>query len=67
MISVANGFLDRGVVIPGLLIPGTRIVDRNLGFRIADQIRGKMSVLRFDEIGVRTTFDEIFVYGRRGR
>lgn len=67
VISVANGFLDRGTIIPGLLIPGTRIVDRNLGFRIADQIRSKISVLRFDEIGVRTTFDEIFVYGRRGR
>jgi len=67
LISIANGFLEQGAIIPGLLIPGTSFVDPNLGFQIADQIRNKMSVLRFEEIGLHTTFDEIFVYGRRGR
>jgi pyrimidine deaminase RibD-like protein/SAM-dependent methyltransferase len=67
LISVANGFLEQGSIIPGLLIPGTAVVDRNLGFRIADQIRSRLSALKFEEIGIRTSLDEIYVYGRRGR
>ena len=67
LISVANGFLDQGSMIPGLLIPGTTVVDRNLGFWIANQIRNRMSLLNFEEIGMRTSLDEIYVYGRRGR
>ncbi|MHC4328099.1 MAG: methyltransferase domain-containing protein [Planctomycetota bacterium] len=67
LVSVANGFLEQGSMIPGLLIPGTAIVDRNLGFHIADQVRSRMSLLRFEEIGMRTSVDEIYVYGRRAR
>lgn len=67
LISVANGFLDQGSIIPGLLIPGTRVVDRNLGFQIADQVRSRMSLLRFEDVGMRTSIDEIYVYGRRAR
>ncbi len=67
LISVANGFLEQGSMIPGLLIPGTTVVDRNLGFWIANQIRNRMSLLNFEEIGMRTSLDEIYVYGRRGR
>jgi len=67
LISVANGFLEQGSIIPGLLIPGTAVVDRNLGFQIANQIRNRMSLLNFEEIGMRTSLDEIYVYGRRGR
>ena len=67
LISVANGFLEQGSVIPGLLIPGTAVVDRDLGFRIAEQVRSRMSLLRFEEIGMCTSIDEIYVYGRRGR
>jgi pyrimidine deaminase RibD-like protein len=67
LVSVANGFLEQGSMIPGLLIPGTAVVDRNLGFRIADQVRSRMSLLRFEDIGMRTSIDEIYVYGRRAR
>jgi pyrimidine deaminase RibD-like protein/SAM-dependent methyltransferase len=67
LISVANGFLEQGSIIPGLLIPGTAVVDRNLGFEIAGQIRTRMSLLRFEEIGLCTSLDEIYIYGRRGR
>ena len=67
LISVANGFLEQGSIIPGLLIPGTQIVDQNLGFRIANQIRSRMSLLNFEEIGMCTSLDEIYVFGRRGR
>lgn len=67
LISVANGFLEQGSIIPGLLIPGTQIVDQDLGFRIANQIRSRMSLLNFEEIGMCTSLDEIYVFGRRGR
>jgi pyrimidine deaminase RibD-like protein/SAM-dependent methyltransferase len=67
LISVANGFLEQGSMIPGLLIPGTAVVDRNLGFSIASQIRARMCLLRFEEVGERTSLDEIYIYGRRGR
>lgn len=67
LISIANGFLEQGSIIPGLLIPGTAVVDRNLGFQIADQVRSRMSLLKFEEIGERTNLDEIYIYGRRGR
>lgn len=67
LISVANGFLEQGSIIPGLLIPGTQIVDQNLGFKIANKIRSKMSLLNFEEIGMCTSLDEIYVFGRRGR
>jgi ubiquinone/menaquinone biosynthesis C-methylase UbiE len=67
LISIANGFLEGGAVIQGLLKPGTPIVDPNLGFHIADQVRSRMSILGFVEIGLRTNLDEIYVYGTRGR
>jgi len=67
LLSIANGFLEQGSIIPGLLIPGTAVVNRNLGFQIADQVRSRMSLLKFEEIGERTSLDEIYVYGRRGR
>ncbi len=67
LVSVANGFLEQGSIIPGLVIPGTAVVDRDLGFEIANQIRMRMSLLRFEEIGLRTSLDEIYIYGRRGR
>ena len=67
LISIANGFLEQGSIIPGLLIPGTAVIDRDLGFQIANQVRSRMSLLRFEEIGIRTSLDEIYIYGRRGR
>ena len=67
IISVANGFLEQGSLIQGLLIPGTTVVDRNLGFQIANQIRNRMSLLNFEEIGMCTSFDEIYVFGRRSK
>lgn len=67
VISVANCFLEQGALIPGLLIPGTQIVDRNLGFVIANKKRSKMSLLNFEEIGMCTSLDEIYVFGRRGK
>lgn len=67
LISIANGFLEGGAVIQGLLKPGTSVVDPNLGFHIADQVRSRMSVLGFEEIGLQTSLDEIYVYGTRAR
>lgn len=68
VISIANGFLGDGrALIPGLVIPRTNIVDKNRPFEIVEQIRRKLTLLRFEEIGVRTGLGEIYVYGRRTR
>lgn len=68
LISVSNGFIGKGdAFIPGLVIPGTNVVDRNQPFEVADQIRRTLIKLPFDEVGVRTGFAEIYVYGRRSR
>lgn len=67
ILSVANGFLEQGSLIQGLLIPGTSVVDRNLGFHIANQIRSRMALLNFEEIGMCTSLDEIYIFGRRGK
>lgn len=67
IVSIANGFLDQGALIPGLLIPGTTIVNRDEAFLLANEVRSKLAALGFDDIGVRTSIDEVFVFGRRGR
>jgi ubiquinone/menaquinone biosynthesis C-methylase UbiE len=66
IISIANGYLGPNQSpIPGMLIPRTTVVDRNRPFKVADEVRRRMTILRFDDIGVTTGFGEIYVYGRR--
>jgi pyrimidine deaminase RibD-like protein/SAM-dependent methyltransferase len=68
IISIANGFIGTGgALIPGLVIPRSNVVDRNRPFEIAELIRRKLTLLRFEEIGLRTGLDEIYVFGRRTR
>ncbi len=68
VVSVSNGYLgmDRGL-IPGLAFPRSNFVSRDRPFEVAERIRKKFTLLRFEEVGVRTGFAEIYVYGRRGR
>jgi len=66
IVSIANAFLgEEDALIPGLVIPYTSIVDRNRPFEIAEKIRWQLTSMRFEEIGVRSGFTEIFVFGRR--
>ncbi len=68
LISIANGFLgEDSALIPGLVIPRTNAVNRDRPFEVAERIRRKVTLLRFEEVGVRTGLAEIYVYGRRGR
>lgn len=68
LISIANGFIGEGsALIPGLLIPHSNVVDRDRPFLLAERVRQQLSRLRFEEIGVRTGFAEIYVFGRRAR
>jgi pyrimidine deaminase RibD-like protein/SAM-dependent methyltransferase len=68
IISVVNGYSGPGgALISGMLFPRSNIVDRDRPYEVIDQIRRKLTVLRFEEIGIRTGFAEIYVYGRRGR
>jgi len=68
VISIANGFLaeDSGVV-PGLVIPKSNVVSRDRPFEVAEKIRKKLTLMRFEEVGIRTGAYEIYVYGRRAR
>jgi pyrimidine deaminase RibD-like protein/SAM-dependent methyltransferase len=68
IISIANGFLaeDSGVV-PGLVIPRSNVVSRDRPFEVAEKIRKKLTLMRFEEVGIRTGAYEIYVYGRRAR
>lgn len=66
LISIANGFLDQNkLLIPGLVVPKSTIVDRDRPFVVAEKVRRGLSLLRFEEIGIRTGLGEIYVYGRR--
>jgi len=66
ILSVANGFIgENNEIIPGLVIPGSRIVDRNRPYTIADCIRRKLTLLNFNNIGIETGYGEIFIYARR--
>jgi pyrimidine deaminase RibD-like protein/ubiquinone/menaquinone biosynthesis C-methylase UbiE len=66
IISIANGFVgENDVLIPGLVIPKTKVVDKNRSYDLTEQIRRKFVLLRFRNIGVRTGIGEIYIYGRR--
>jgi pyrimidine deaminase RibD-like protein/SAM-dependent methyltransferase len=68
LISIANGFLtEESGVVPGLVIPRSNVVSRDRPFEVAEKIRKKLTLMRFEEVGVRTGFYEIYVYGRRAR
>jgi hypothetical protein len=67
-VSVANGYVgEAGGLIPGMLIPRSNTVSRDRPFEVADKIRRKLTLLRFEGIGIRTGVAEVYVYGRRGR
>ena len=66
VVSVANGFIgEDGVLVPGLVWPNTARVDRDRPFAVADSIRRRLTLLGFQEVGIRTGLGEIYVYGRR--
>jgi SAM-dependent methyltransferase len=68
IISVVNGYVGPGGdLILGELFPKSNIVDWNRPYEVIDQIRRKMTFLRFEGIGIRTGFAEIYVYGRKAR
>lgn len=67
VISIANGFVgESNVIVHGLVIPGTRIVDTDRPYILAERIRKKLSILHFVNIGIQTGYGEIFIYARRG-
>ena len=68
IISIANGYLEDGkTLITGLVAPRSNFVDKNRPFELAEKIRRKLTLLRFEEVGIRTGLAEIYVYGRKAR
>lgn len=67
VVSIANGFLNSNrILIPGLVVPKSNFVDRNRPFELSEKIRRKLTQLKFEEIGIRTTLSEIYIYARKG-
>lgn len=66
ILSVANGFIgEGGVLIPGLVIPKSKLVDKNRPYEVVERIRRMLNLLGFNNVGIRTGLSEIYVYGRR--
>ena len=62
MVSVANAFVgEEGAVLPGLVIPHTGIMTHNRPFEVADRIRRHLTLLRFEDVGIRCGCTEVFV------
>ena len=67
IISIANGFINHEkVLIPGLVFPNSKIVDRNRPYELSEKIRRKMTQLKFEDVGIRSTNSEIYIFGRKG-
>lgn len=67
VISIANGFIGAdGKIVRGLVRPGTKWVDRDRPFQLAERVRQQLSLLRFDNPSVRSSDTEVFIYARRG-
>jgi ubiquinone/menaquinone biosynthesis C-methylase UbiE len=68
LISISNAFIGQdGAVVPGHIVPNSTIVDRNRPFLLAEKVRQKLNLFRFEGVGIRTGLSEIYIYGRRGR
>lgn len=66
IVSVANAFVgEDDVLIPGLVIPKTTIVDRDRPFEVAEKIRRQLTIMRFEKVGIHSGLTEIYVFGRR--
>jgi pyrimidine deaminase RibD-like protein/ubiquinone/menaquinone biosynthesis C-methylase UbiE len=66
IISIANGFIGKEeLLVPGLVIPNTNVVDKNKPYELADSIRRRLTAIQFGDIGMRTSPSEIYVYGRK--
>jgi SAM-dependent methyltransferase len=63
IVSVANGFLyiQRGCVVPGLIIPGTDFVDLYRGMDTANLIGAKLDCAGFKDIRMFPTSTEIYL------
>lgn len=71
VISLPGGFLDHDEetgelrYVPGLLIPGTKVVDRRLPRRMANDILSQLENLMFERIGFHQRETDLYVYARK--
>jgi pyrimidine deaminase RibD-like protein/SAM-dependent methyltransferase len=66
IISIANGFIgNNNNLITGLVIPGTNLINKNRPYDLVEEIRQKLTLLKCQDIGIRTGIGEIFVYARK--
>jgi nucleoside phosphorylase/SAM-dependent methyltransferase len=70
VLSIPGGFLDRtsndGLrYVPGLLIPGSNVVDRGFPRRIAERVLSQLENLTFERIGFHQRETDLYIYARK--
>jgi nucleoside phosphorylase/SAM-dependent methyltransferase len=70
VLSIPGGFLDRTFndelrYVPGLLVPGSNVVDRGLPRRIAERILSQLENLTFERIGFHQRETDLYIYARK--
>ena len=66
IVSISNAFVgEDGALIPGHVIPGSALVDRERPWSLVKLIRRKLDVLQFEQISVRSERSEIYVSARK--
>lgn len=70
LLSIPGGFLDRSEegdlrYVPGLLVPGSRVVDRGRPRRIADRLLAQLENLMFERVGFHQWATDLYVYARK--
>ena len=70
IVSLPSGFLETApdgakTWLPGLLVPGTRVMDRALPRKIADAIQTELEHLMFERIGFHQLSEDLYIYARK--
>lgn len=69
VVSVANGFVENAAggkrIARGLVVPGTRTLDRGLPYRTAHRILDRLHDLGFGDVGLQSINTDVYVFARK--
>jgi SAM-dependent methyltransferase/nucleoside phosphorylase len=67
--SIANGFVHESdgekCLVRGLLVPGTKMVDRSLPYKLGNQILERLHDFGFIDVGTHSHQTDVYIYGRK--
>ena len=67
IISVSNAHKAKDSIVQGILRGNGKEVDFDLPYSIANQIRSNLTRLSFQNIGLSTGYNEIYIFGVKTR